>query len=70
MSFASSTFAESSPQRQLLLVTGMSGAGKSQVMVALEDNGYFCVDNLPPSLLWQFIHDMGLASHAPDKMAI
>ncbi|MCL1816891.1 MAG: RNase adapter RapZ, partial [Clostridiales bacterium] len=31
---------------------------------------YFCVDNLPPSLLWQFIHDMGLASHAPDRMAI
>lgn len=33
---------------RLLIVTGMSGAGKTQVMQALEDMGFFCVDNLPP----------------------
>lgn len=34
-----------------LIVTGMSGAGKSTVMDVLEDIGFFCVDNLPPELL-------------------
>ncbi|MDR2647268.1 MAG: RNase adaptor protein RapZ, partial [Oscillospiraceae bacterium] len=34
----------------MLIITGMSGAGKSRVMAALEDIGYFCVDNLPPRL--------------------
>jgi UPF0042 nucleotide-binding protein len=35
---------------RLLIVTGMSGAGKSKVIDALEDIGYFCVDNFPPRL--------------------
>jgi UPF0042 nucleotide-binding protein len=56
--------------QEMLMVTGMSGAGKSKVMAALEDNGYFCVDNLPPSLLLQFIHDIRASQWAPDKMAI
>lgn len=34
-----------------VIVTGLSGAGKSQAMQALEDLHYFCIDNLPPSLL-------------------
>ena len=54
----------------MLILTGMSGAGKSQVMAALEDNGYFCVDNLPPSLLLQFIRDMRGGKRPPEKMAI
>ena len=36
---------------RLVIITGMSGAGKTQVMRALEDIGYFCVDNLPPALI-------------------
>ncbi len=36
---------------QVLIITGMSGAGKSTVIDILEDRGYFCVDNLPPKLL-------------------
>ncbi|MGI6174822.1 MAG: RNase adapter RapZ [Christensenellales bacterium] len=36
---------------EVLLVTGLSGAGKTQVIRQLEDMGYFCVDNLPPKLL-------------------
>jgi UPF0042 nucleotide-binding protein len=47
-----------SPPR-LLLVTGMSGAGKSTVLDALEDMGWDCVDNLPLSLLGNFIHGDG-----------
>lgn len=39
---------------RLLIVTGMSGAGKTQVMQALEDMGFFCVDNLPPVLIPKF----------------
>lgn len=35
----------------LLVVTGFSGAGKTQALRALEDIGYFCVDNLPPNLV-------------------
>jgi RNase adapter protein RapZ len=41
---------------RLLLVTGMSGAGKSTVLDALEDMGWDCVDNLPTALLEQFAH--------------
>lgn len=36
---------------KLLIITGMSGAGKTLALHALEDAGYFCVDNLPPRLL-------------------
>ncbi len=39
---------------QFVIVTGMSGAGKSTVLKFLEDLGFFCVDNLPPSLISKF----------------
>ena len=35
----------------LLIVTGLSGAGKSLAMHALEDIGFFCIDNIPANLL-------------------
>ncbi|HEU4809636.1 MAG TPA: RNase adapter RapZ, partial [Sphingomicrobium sp.] len=41
---------------RLLLVTGMSGAGKSTVLDALEDMGWDIVDNLPADLLNEFVH--------------
>jgi len=40
---------------ELVLITGMSGSGKSVALHALEDAGYYCVDNLPPELLLQFV---------------
>ncbi len=40
---------------ELVLITGMSGSGKSIALHALEDAGYYCVDNLPPPLLLDFI---------------
>lgn len=40
---------------EIVLITGMSGSGKSVALHALEDAGYFCVDNLPPELLRDFL---------------
>ena len=39
------------PTHRFIVLTGLSGAGKSQAMRALEDLAYFCVDNLPITLL-------------------
>ena len=39
----------------IVLITGMSGSGKSVALHALEDAGYYCVDNLPPELLTAFV---------------
>ena len=47
------------PLPRLLLVTGMSGAGKSTVLDALEDMGWDCVDNLPTALLEDFVRGAG-----------
>ena len=41
--------------REVVLVTGISGSGKSVALHALEDAGFYCVDNLPPELLPQFL---------------
>ena len=40
---------------ELLIVTGMSGAGKSQAANFLEDMGYYCVDNIPPAIIPSFV---------------
>ena len=42
-------------EHKLVLITGISGSGKSVALHALEDAGYFCVDNLPPELMRDFI---------------
>ncbi len=39
---------------EFLILTGMSGAGKSQAENVLEDIGYYCIDNMPAALIWQF----------------
>lgn len=56
------------PRRRLLLVTGMSGAGKSTALKVLEDIGYEVVDNLPLSLLSNLVRPM--ESAAPEAGAI
>lgn len=53
---------------ELVLITGMSGSGKSVALRALEDAGYFCVDNLPPELLLSFV-DLEL-QHSARRVAI
>jgi UPF0042 nucleotide-binding protein len=41
--------------REVVLISGISGSGKSVALHALEDAGFFCVDNLPPALLHDFV---------------
>lgn len=51
---------------RFVIVTGMSGAGKSSVLKMLEDAGYFCVDNLPIPLLLKFAE---ISWHEENKMS-
>ncbi len=47
---------------QLVIITGMSGAGKTVAIQSFEDMGFFCIDNLPPSLIpkfWELIKETG-----------
>ena len=53
---------------EIVLITGMSGSGKSVALRALEDAGYYCVDNLPPELLEPLTH-LEPGSYG-DKLAI
>ena len=54
----------------LLIVTGLSGAGKTEAMKALEDLGYFCIDNLPPSLLTQLSQLPAFTADSRESIAI
>jgi UPF0042 nucleotide-binding protein len=53
---------EKKQRREILIVTGLSGSGKSTVMSSLEDIGFYCVDNFPVPLLSTFL-DFIFASH-------
>lgn len=43
------------PSTDIVIITGMSGAGKSVAIQSFEDMGYYCIDNLPPDLLSTFV---------------
>lgn len=54
---------------QLVIITGMSGAGKTVAIQSFEDMGYFCIDNMPPNLIpkfWELIKESGKVT----KMAL
>lgn len=55
---------------QLLIVTGMSGAGKSSVMDVMEDIGYYCIDNIPPKLISKFVDLCRQSESAITKVAV
>lgn len=55
---------------KFLIVTGLSGAGKSQSIKFLEDLGYFCVDNLPPALISKFAEMCSDSKGTIDNAAI
>lgn len=55
---------------ELLVITGMSGAGKSVVVDAIEDLGYFCIDNIPPKLLVTFAQLLEKSSNNYSKVAV
>ncbi|MFI0422592.1 RNase adapter RapZ [Spongiactinospora sp. 9N601] len=52
-----------------VIVTGMSGAGRSTAAKALEDLGWFVIDNLPPGMLFSLAEEVGRAKLAADKVA-
>ena len=53
---------------QLVLVSGLSGAGKSVALRVLEDGGYYCIDNLPANLLMETVDFLDEAGH--DRAAV
>lgn len=55
---------------KLVIVTGLSGAGKTQAIRALEDLGYFCVDNMPPNLISRFAELFDDADDEVQKVAL
>ena len=55
---------------KIVIVTGMSGAGKSTVLKFLEDIDYFCVDNLPPSLIPKFIEVCAMPGNDIENVAL
>lgn len=55
---------------ELLIITGMSGAGKSQAVDVFEDMGYYCVDNIPPMLIRSFLDVTSAGNGEIKKLAI
>ena len=57
-------------ETKLLIITGMSGAGKTVAVQSLEDLGYYCVDNLPPTLIPKFLELMKDSTNNIRKVAL
>ncbi|APH03659.1 RNase adapter RapZ [Bacillus weihaiensis] len=55
---------------QMVIITGMSGAGKTVAIQSFEDLGYFCVDNLPPTLLPKFLELMKESGSKMNQVAL
>ena len=55
---------------RLLIVTGMSGSGKSCVMDVMEDIGYYCIDNIPPELIPKFVDICKHSDNELNKIAV
>lgn len=54
----------------LIIITGMSGAGKTVAVQSMEDLGYYCVDNLPPVLIPKFLELIEQSAGSMDKVAL
>ncbi|WLV26047.1 RNase adapter RapZ [Aciduricibacillus chroicocephali] len=57
-------------ETKLVIITGMSGAGKTVAVQSFEDLGYYCVDNLPPALLPKFLELLKDSSNTICKVAL
>src|SRR5215217_7130346 len=53
-----------------VIITGFSGAGKSQAMACFEDAGYFCVDNLPPEMIGSLADLFGHGGSKVERAAV
>ena len=55
---------------KLTILSGRSGSGKTTALQALEDHGYYCVDNLPLGLLPTLTEQLDTEEHAPERVAV
>lgn len=62
--------ASATDEIQLVIITGMSGAGKTVAIRSFEDLGFFCVDNLPPALMPKFLELMKESGNKMNKVAL
>ena len=60
----------SEERAELVVITGMSGAGRSEAIHTFEDLGYFCIDNLPPSFIPQLVNLAELPGSTARRLAI
>ncbi len=61
---------EGSTLSEIVVITGMSGAGRSEAIHTFEDIGYFCIDNLPPSFIPQLVDLTALPGSRIRRMAV
>ncbi len=54
---------------ELVVVTGMSGAGKTQAIRCLEDLDYYCIDNIPPTLMLEFVNVIKRGGEEMERLA-
>jgi UPF0042 nucleotide-binding protein len=59
-----------SGKRRVLIITGLSGAGKSNALQAFEDAGYFCIDNLPPRMIPAVMETTAQGNGGPDGVVL
>jgi UPF0042 nucleotide-binding protein len=57
-------------QLHMTVITGLSGAGKSEAVATFEDMGYFCIDNLPPQMLPRVVELFALEGSRVDRVAL
>ena len=57
-------------QLRMTVITGISGAGKSEAVATFEDMGYFCIDNLPPQMLSRVVELFALEGSRVDRVAL
>jgi len=57
-------------RRRVVIITGLSGAGKSNALQAFEDAGYFCIDNLPPRMIPAVMETTARGDGGPDGLVV
>jgi UPF0042 nucleotide-binding protein len=66
----SATGSSFSGKRRIVIITGLSGAGKSNALQAFEDAGYFCIDNLPPRMIPAVMETTAQGNGGPDGVVV
>ena len=64
------TGSRGSGRRRVVVITGLSGAGKSNALQAFEDAGYFCIDNLPPRMIPAVMETTAQGNGGPDGLVV